>query len=262
MTNILNVIADSARIRTAEKKQTLSLPEMREISFSMCCNTGFPFEEALAGDDIGFICECKKASPSKGVISHKFPYLQIAQEYEKAGADCISVLTEPEWFLGSDEHLREIAASVSVPCLRKDFIVDEYMIYEAKTLGASAVLLICSLLDATTVRYFIEVCDSLGLSALVETHNEQEISKALKAGARLIGVNNRDLRNFTVDFRNSQRLRALVPQGILFAAESGIEKQEDINILREARVDAVLIGEAMMRAADKKSMLRDLRGGR
>ncbi|MDO9544450.1 MAG: indole-3-glycerol phosphate synthase TrpC [Synergistaceae bacterium] len=260
MTNILDTIADYTRFRIAEKKKTLPLSEIKKKAFSMCCNTGFPFEKALKVNDIGFICECKKASPSKGVIDTEFPYLKIAEDYEKAGADCISVLTEPKWFLGDDRYLKEIAESVFLPCLRKDFTVDEYMIYEAKTLGASAVLLICSLLEETRLKYFIDICESLGLSALVETHGEHEISAALKAGARMIGVNNRNLTNFTINMQNSKSLRSHVPERVLFVAESGIKTEEDINALREANVDAVLVGEILMRAADKKTMLRYLRG--
>lgn len=260
MVNILDTIADQTRVCVAEKKKAIPLSEIKKEAFSMCCTTGFPFERALKGDDIGFICECKKASPSKGIIAPEFPYLKIAKEYEEAGADCISVLTEPKWFLGDDRYLKEISELTSVPCLRKDFTIDEYMIYEAKTLGASAVLLICSLLEEVTLKYFIDICDSLGLSALVEAHDEYEISAALKAGARMIGINNRNLTNFTVDMQNSKRLRNLVPEGVLFVAESGIKTREDVNALRDANVNAVLIGEILMRAVDKKAMLRYLRG--
>lgn len=220
----------------------------------------FPFEKALRKPGISFICECKKASPSKGLIAPDFPYLKIAREYETAGADCISVLTEPKWFLGSDVYLREIVQAVSVPCLRKDFTVDEYMIYEAKVLGASAVLLICSILSEEQIREYLAVCETLGLSALVEAHDEEEVAKALRAGARIIGVNNRNLKDFTVDTNNSRRLRALIPAHILFVSESGVQGPEDVKRLAEVGVDAVLVGEALMRAEDKKAMLARLRG--
>ena len=209
---------------------------------------------------MSFICECKKASPSKGVIAEDFPYLQIAEEYEKAGADCISVLTEPKWFLGSDGYLREIAENVSVPCIRKDFTVDEYMIYEAKVLGAKAVLLICSILTGEQIRSYIEICDKLGISALVEAHNENEIKTAVNAGSRIIGVNNRNLSDFTVDTDNSRRMRELVPSDIIFVSESGVKNADDIKLLREAGADAVLIGETLMRADDKTAKLAELRG--
>ena len=204
---------------------------------------------------MSFICEVKKASPSKGLIAHDFPYVDIAKDYEAAGASAISVLTEPEYFLGSNEYLKEIRRHVSVPLLRKDFTVDPYQIFEAKVIGASAVLLICALLDTETLRTGIHLCDSLGMSALVEAHDEEEIKSALRAGARIIGVNNRNLKTFSVDFSNSIRLRSLVPDDVLFVAESGVKSADDIRLLHEAGVDGVLIGETLMRAADKKKIL-------
>lgn len=260
MANILDTIAEYAKERVAAAKMQLPLEELKQQALSMNCNTGFPFEKALLKDDISFICECKKASPSKGLIAENFPYLAIAKEYEAAGASCISVLTEPKWFLGSDAYLKEITDAVSTPCIRKDFTVDEYMIYEAKLLGASAVLLICALLPEETIKHYIEICDSLGLSALVEAHDEEEIAFAVRAGARIIGVNNRNLKDFTVDVHNSEHLRRLVPKSVLFVAESGIKTAADIEVLRKANVNAVLIGETLMKAADKKAMLDELRG--
>ncbi|MCH5256626.1 MAG: indole-3-glycerol phosphate synthase TrpC [Lachnospiraceae bacterium] len=260
MSTILDTIAEYARERVANAKKSRSLEEIKQLALSTDCNTNFPFEKALAADGISFICECKKASPSKGLIAENFPYLEIAKEYEAAGASCISVLTEPKWFLGSDEYLKEISAAVSIPCIRKDFTVDEYMIYEAKLLGASAVLLICSILSEADLKYYIGICDKLGLSALVEAHDEAEIKMAVEAGARIIGVNNRNLKNFTVDINNSGRLRHLVPENVLFVAESGINSRADVAALEDAKVDAVLIGETLMRAADKKAMLNELKG--
>lgn len=208
---------------------------------------------------MSFICECKKASPSKGLIEPDFRYLEIAREYEEAGADCISVLTEPKWFLGSDEYLKEIAKTVSIPCIRKDFTVDEYQIYQAKTLGAAAVLLICSILSEEQLGEYIKICDSLGISALVEIHNEKEAGMAVRAGARIIGVNNRNLKDFTVDTANSKKLRDLVPDNIIFVSESGVKSTDDIRAIREIGADAVLIGETLMRADDKKAKLDELR---
>lgn len=261
---ILQKIADDTRKRVEQEKQQVSLKEMEKQAWEIRSREPekqvFPFEQALSGTDIGFICECKKASPSKGLIAPDFPYLEIAKEYEAASASCISVLTEPRWFLGENRFLKEITDTVRIPCIRKDFTVDEYMIYEAKTLGASAVLLICSLLDTGTLRRFRELCDELGLSALVEAHDEREIDSALQAGARIIGVNNRNLKDFSVDVHNSERLRRLVPEEVLFVAESGIKTAKDIQVLREARVNGVLIGETLMRSADKKRMLEELRG--
>lgn len=257
---ILNQLADYARMRTEQTKTKIPLSTIKHKALSLPRGT-FAFENALKSQELSFICECKKASPSKGVIADDFPYLQIAKEYEKAGADCISVLTEPKWFLGSDEYLKEIAESVSIPCLRKDFTVDKYMIYEAKLLGAQAVLLICSILPTEIISEYINICDTLGISALVEAHNEDEVKSAVNAGARIIGVNNRNLKDFTVDTDNSRRMRDLVPSDILFVSESGVKYPEDIKALREIGVDAVLIGETLMRADDKKAKLDELRGG-
>ena len=220
----------------------------------------FSFEKIIAEGDISFICEVKRASPSKGMLVEEFPYVQIAKDYEEAGASCISVLTEPDYFKGDKQYLKEISENVTVPLIRKDFIIDEYMIYDAKIHGASCVLLICSLLDKETMEKYIEICDNLGMSALVEAHDEEEIQKAVEAGARMIGVNNRDLKTFTVDIGNSERLRKLVPDNILFIAESGIKTNADINRLRKAKVNGVLIGETFMKAENKKEMLQKLRG--
>lgn len=256
---ILDKLADHARERVAAAKKKLSLDEVKRLALELPKGS-FEFEKALKKDDIAFICECKKASPSKGIIADDFPYLQIAKDYEAAGADCISVLTEPKWFLGSDEYLREIAENVSIPCIRKDFTVDEYMIYEAKLLGAGAVLFICSILSQQQISEYIGICDSLGISALVEAHDEAELRAAVASGARIIGVNNRNLKDFSVDTSNSRRLRELAPEAVSFVSESGVQSAEDIRLLREAGVNAVLIGETLMRAADKKSKLAELKG--
>lgn len=256
---ILDQLADHARQRTELAKQKISADEIRSMAMSLP-EGGFEFEKALKKLDISFICECKKASPSKGLIAPNFPYLKIAKEYEQAGADCISVLTEPKWFLGADEYLREIAKSVTIPCIRKDFTVDEYMIYEAKLLGAKAVLLICSILEASDIKRYIEICDSLGLSALVEAHDENEVKTALNVGARIIGVNNRNLKDFSVDTENSRRLRELIPPSVVFVSESGVRNADDVQTLRSIGADAVLIGETLMRAEDKKSKLLELKG--
>ena len=257
--NILEQLAAYARIRVEQAKAVRPLADVKAAALAQP-KGDFAFEKALAQPGVRFICECKRASPSKGLIAPVFPYLDIAKEYAAAGADAISVLTEPKWFLGSDEYLQQIAAAVPVPCLRKDFTVDEYMIYEAKLLGASAVLLICSLLDTETLHQYLGICDTLGLSALVEAHDEQEIASAAAAGARVIGVNNRNLKNFTVDVTNSLALRQKAPPGVLFVAESGITSPSDVSALRAAGVDAVLVGEALMRAPDKAAALAALRG--
>ena len=256
---ILEQLAAHARERVAAAKERLSEAEIKEQAYALP-KGDFSFERALKKSGISFICECKKASPSKGLIAPDFPYLQIAKAYEAAGADCISVLTEPKWFLGSDSYLSEIAAAVKLPCLRKDFTVDPYMIYEAKLLGASAVLLIVSILNEAQLRESITICDLLGLSALVEAHSENEVAAAVRAGARIIGVNNRNLKDFSVDTENSKRLRNLVPRDILFVSESGVRTAEDVSRLRQIGADAVLVGETLMRAADKTQKLNELRG--
>ncbi len=256
---ILDQLAAHAKERTELAKAAVSPEELRERARSLP-SRDFAFEKALKKDDIAFICECKKASPSKGLIAPDFPYLQIAREYEAAGADCISVLTEPKWFLGSGRYLEQISAAVSIPCLRKDFTVDDYMIYEARLFGASAVLLICSILNEAQLKAYIGVCDSLGLSALVEAHDETEIRMAINAGARIIGVNNRNLKDFSVDTENSRRLREKIPPDVLFVSESGVNGPQDVANLRAIGADAVLVGEALMRAPDKKAKLAELRG--
>lgn len=257
--NILDQLADYARQRVEEAKRQTPLAEIKQQALALP-KGDFRFEKALAKPGLSFICECKKASPSKGLIAADFPYLQIAKEYEAAGADAISVLTEPKWFLGRDNYLKEIASAVSTPCLRKDFTVDDYMIYEAKLLGASAVLLLCAILDDAQLREYLALCDGLGLSALVEAHDEAEVDRALNAGARILGVNNRDLKNFTVDAENSRRLRARIPEDVLFVSESGVRTAEDVARLAAIGADAVLIGETLMRAPDKTAKLRELKG--
>ena len=256
---ILNRLAEHALERIAQAKKERPPAEICREALSLP-KGDFSFEKALSGKDLAFICECKRASPSRGMIAESFPYLEIASDYEAAGAEAISVLTEPKWFLGDNRYLREIASAVSVPCLRKDFTVDEYMIYEAKLLGASAVLLIVTILDESRLRDYLAVCDGLGLSALVEAHDEQEVEAALRAEARIIGVNNRNLKDFSVDHDNSRRLRQLIPRGVLFVSESGIRGAEDVQAARSFGTDAVLVGEVLMCAADRRAKLAELRG--
>ena len=258
---ILDEIAAAAKVRIEQDKNNITFDTMKHLAQAINQNTGFPFEKAITEKGIHFICEVKKASPSKGIIAEDFPYTEIARDYEEAGASCISVLTEPDFFKGSDVYLTEIKQLVSIPVLRKDFILDPYQIYQAKVIGADCILLIASLLPEDTIREYIKLCDSLGLSALVEAHDEREIASAVLAGARMIGVNNRNLKTFEVDISNSERLRKLVPEHILFVAESGIKSCSDIEQLRNAKVNAVLIGETLMKSPDKKKMLQELRGG-
>ena len=257
---ILDQLADCARQRVATARAARPIEVIRREALALP-KGDYPFERALSGDDLAFICECKRASPSKGLIAPDFPCLDIAKDYAAAGAEAISVLTEPKWFLGSDAYLREIAAAVPVPCLRKDFTVDEYMLFAAKLLGRSAALLICAILDEARLKDYIQICDGLGLSALVEVHDAAEAETALKAGARIIGVNNRNLRDFTVDAGNSRRLRALIPEDVLFVSESGVKDVSDVRAARDMGADAVLVGEALMRAVHRRAKLAELRGG-
>ena len=255
---ILDELAAYAKERVQRAQAVKSLEDVRRQALALPRGE-HSFYKALGKPELSFICECKKASPSKGIIAQSFPYLEISKRYQQAGADCISVLTEPKWFLGRDAYLQEIAQNVQLPCLRKDFIVDEYMLYQAKLLGAAAVLLICTLLNEEQLRKYLAICEQLGMDALVEAHDEQEVQLALRVGARIIGVNNRNLKDFTVDMENSRRLRALVPPEVLFVAESGVRNAEDVRRLKSIGVDAVLIGEALMRAPDIAGLLRELK---
>lgn len=256
---ILDSLADFARVRVEQLKLNKPLAEIQKLALALPA-ADFIFEKALKSSDIKIIAEIKKASPSKGLISADFKPIVQAQAYDKAGVAAISVLTEPKYFLGSDEYLKAVKRVVSVPVLRKDFTVDAYQLYEAKIMGADAVLLICALLDVKTIKSYLEICDVLGMSALVETHNAREIKMALDAGARVIGVNNRNLKDFTVDINNSVNLRKLVPADKIFISESGMKTREDIARLEEAGVNAVLIGETLMRSSNIKKMLDELRG--
>lgn len=258
---ILDKIADATKRRVQALKETKPPEKIIEEALSIETTRPLAFEKALTGEGMAFICEVKKASPSKGIISQEFPYLEIAQAYEQGGAKAISVLTEPHFFLGRDQYLKEIRACVNIPILRKDFIIDSYQIYEAKVLGADAVLLICSLLDLESLKNYLQLADSLGLSALVETHTEEEIERALEAGARIIGINNRNLKTFEVDLQTTISLRRHVPREKILVSESGIQTEEDIERLRRSQVDAVLIGEALMRRRDKAALLEKLAKG-
>ena len=258
--NILEEIAQKTRERIAAEMQQKPQEELEKEAYAMDTDTGFPFEKAVKEGSLSFICEVKKASPSKGLIAEDFPYVQIAKEYELGGASAVSVLTEPFYFMGSDSYLKEIKKEISLPVLRKDFTINEYMVYQAKVIGADAVLLICAILDDTDLKRLLETAHSLGLSALVEAHDEEEVKRAVKAGARLIGVNNRDLKTFQVDIRNSLRLRKLVPEDVIFVSESGIKGKEDISELAANGTDGVLVGETMMRAGgDRVSVLKGFR---
>ncbi|MBR2765884.1 MAG: indole-3-glycerol phosphate synthase TrpC [Blautia sp.] len=256
---ILDQLAEHARERVRQDRRNLGLEEIREMALSAGRGNGEAFYRAVAKPGMRFICEVKKASPSKGVIDPVFDYMNIAAAYEEAGADCISCLTEPKWFMGSDEIFSRIRGAVKTPMLRKDFVVDEYQLYQSRLMGADCVLLICSLLDMDTIRRYSGICEQLGLAVLTETHDEKEIRSAVNAGARMIGVNNRNLRDFTVDLGNAVRLREMIPESCLYVSESGVRGPEDVAVLAEAGADAVLVGEALMRAEDKNAFLQRLK---
>ena len=257
---ILDKIIEATKIRVAQEKQVESPEAVKAAALALPSDTGFPFEAALRQQDFNFICEVKKASPSKGIIAEHFPYLDIAKEYEVAGAAAISVLTEPDFFKGDKKYLQEIASTVKIPVLRKDFIIDEYQIYQAKVWGASAILLICACLDVPMLTKFRELADSLGLASLVEAHDEKEVQMAIDCGARIIGVNNRNLKDFTVDVQNSVRLRNLVQDDVIFVSESGLETPEDIQVLRDNNIGVALMGETFMRSPNKVEKLAYLYG--
>lgn len=257
---ILDKIVEATKVRVAQEKEVETPEAVKAAALALPPDTGFPFEAALRQQDFNFICEVKKASPSKGIIAEHFPYLEIAKEYEVAGAAAISVLTEPDFFKGDKKYLQEIASTVKIPVLRKDFIIDEYQIYQAKVWGASAILLICACLDVPTLTKFRELADSLGLSSLVEAHDEVEVQMAIDCGARIIGVNNRNLKDFTVDVQNSVRLRNLVQDDVIFVSESGLETPEDIQVLRDNNIGVALMGETFMRSPNKIEKLAYLYG--
>ncbi len=260
MMNILDEIAAHARERVAAAKEARGIEETRELALRDGRAGGAAFLSALKKPGLSFICEVKRASPSKGLIARDFPYVEIAREYELAGADAVSCLTEPKWFLGSDRIFGEIRREIAIPMLRKDFTVDEYQLYEAKVMGADAVLLICAILDTATVARYLQICASLGLAALVEAHDEAEIRSASAAGAKIIGVNNRNLKDFSVDLGNTARLRDLIPPDVVFVAESGVTCPADAAKLRALGADAVLMGEALMRSGDKAGLLAQMKG--
>lgn len=257
---ILDTIVEATKIRVAKEKEMETPEAVKAAALALPSDTGFPFEAALRQQDFNFICEVKKASPSKGIIAEHFPYLDIAKEYEVAGAAAISVLTEPDFFKGDKKYLQEIASAVKIPVLRKDFIIDEYQIYQAKVWGASAILLICACLDVPMLTKFRELADSLGLASLVEAHDEKEVQMAIDCGARIIGVNNRNLKDFTVDVQNSVRLRNLVQDDVIFVSESGLETPEDIQVLRDNNIGVALMGETFMRSPNKVEKLAYLYG--
>lgn len=256
---ILEQLSAHAAKRVEEDKKIIDLEKMKEMASDLPHESGRSFSANLKKEGISLICEVKKASPSKGIIDPVFDYMTIAKEYEAAGADCMSVLTEPKWFLGSDAIFTEIRGAVEIPMIRKDFTVDEYQIYQAKHMGADCVLLICAITGPDSLKHYLKVCRDLGLDALVETHDEAEIKMAVNAGAEIIGVNNRNLKDFSVDFENAARLRDMIPRECIYVAESGVKGPSDLALLKKIGADAVLMGEVLMRAEDRKAAIKEMR---
>lgn len=253
---ILDDIVKSTKIRLETLTAKTPLAEVKEKALSLPTTTDFPFKKALGKSGLSFICEVKKASPSKGIIAEDFPYLDIAKEYQKAGADAVSVLTEPDFFKGDSRYLKEIAEEIPLPCIRKDFVISEYQIYEAKILGAKAILLICAILTDEDLKKYLDLAHSLGLSALVETHDKEEVERALKTGAEIIGVNNRNLKTFEVSLEHTKELFKYIPNDKIKVSESGIHTEKDIEFVKSCGADAVLIGEAFMRSENKQDLMR------
>ena len=258
---MLDEIVFKTKERVMELKRKKPLEELKKEVSVMDISHDFPFKKALKDSPIAVIAEVKRASPSKGMIAEDFDYLSIAKEYEKSGASAVSVLTEPFFFKGSDDYLKEIAEGISLPVLRKDFIIDEYMIWQSKLLGASAVLLIASILSTVELKTYLDLAHELGLSAIVEAHDADEIRRAMIVGAEIVGVNNRNLNDFSVNIENSISLRRCVSGDVVFVSESGIKTAQDVRKLKENNVDAVLIGETLMKCNDRKAMISELKYG-
>jgi len=253
--DILRKIVEYKKEEVEKVKKQFNLSEV--ISEAEKLKVSFNFKEALSGKGINIIAEVKKASPSKGVIREDFDPVEIAKSYERGGARAISVLTDKQFFQGSPFYLRQVSEAVRLPVLRKDFIIDEFQIYGAKVLGAASFLLIVSILSDPQLRDFIELGRELGMEPLVETHTAEEVERALKAGAEIIGVNNRDLKTFSVSLETSISLAPLIKgAGKVMVSESGIRTEKDIKRLRKAGVDAFLVGETLMRSENPEEVLK------
>lgn len=219
--------------------------------------SNFKFHRTIENNSFSIIAEIKKASPSKGMIDKAFDYKQIAKDYKEAGVNCISVLTEPYHFSGRNEYIQTVKQISELPVLRKDFIIDEIQIYESVLLGADCILLICKALSLKQLTKFLQIAETLQLSALVEAHTLEDVTMALQANAKMIGVNNRDLQTFEVDLQTSLTLRESVPSDVMFVSESGIKTVNDIKRIKTGNINAVLIGETLMRSKDKKMLIKE-----
>lgn len=258
---IIDDIVASTFERVAENKKRNSIDKLARLAFEKPINKDYPFEKALRNKaNLAYIMEIKRCVPTKGEITRNFDYKSIAKEYEDIGATAISVMTEPDYFKGDDDFLAEIARIVKIPVLRDDFIVDEYMVYESKLLGADAITLICSVLDEITLMRCLNLAENLGMSAVVEAHSSMQVKKALRVGAKIIAVNNCDLRNFEIDMNNSLELQKMIPEDVIFISRSGVKTYQDICKLEENNVNAVMVGEVLMRSHDKRKTFEILQG--
>ncbi|MDW7650799.1 MAG: indole-3-glycerol phosphate synthase TrpC [Bacillota bacterium] len=251
-------IAAKKKQRVIAAKCRLPLEQLKE-SLTAAGSPG-KFRAALTAPGISVIAEIKRASPSKGDFGLRVPITELAGQYEAGGASAISVLTEEDFFLGSQEDLTAVRQTVTLPVLRKDFVIDAYQLYETRALNADAVLLIAGFLPEKQLAGYLEICEELGLAALVETHNQEEIKLALRAGANILGINNRDLRTFRTDINRTVRLAGLIPDDVVLVSESGIHTAEDIKMLTLAGADAVLVGESLVKSADAAAKIREFSG--
>ena len=256
---ILDDLVTATKKRMAAEKRIYSLEELKQQSQKAPMKNPQLIVDKLLEPKLTFIAEIKKASPSKGVIVQDFPYLEIAQEYQANKIDMISVLTEPDYFQGNLKYLQQITQEVDLPVLRKDFTIDSYMIYQAKIAQASLILLIVAILSDGQLKDYLKLAKELGLAAIVEVHDETELKRALRAKSKIIGINNRNLKDFSVNFNNSLKLKKLIPADIPVIAESGIKTKTDIKLLKKAGINGVLIGETFMKAKNKAEIINDFK---
>lgn len=261
---ILDDIVERRKEQLAREAGEISRASIKSMACDALCdysNIKTKFSAALSEERLGFICEVKKASPSKGLICEDFQPLKIAQEYQHAGANAISCLTEEYYFKGSNKYLKEIAENVNLPVLRKDFIFDDYQIAAAKVMGASAILLIAGILSKSQLADYLDYADSLALECLVEVHDEEELQKVLDTNAHIIGINNRNLKTFEVDLATTGRLAGFIPEDKIIVSESGIKNNEDCRNVKALGADAVLIGETLMRSGNIQQTFEQLSSG-
>jgi len=257
----LDKIVATKQQEVALLKEQLTIADMGKLIASLPPCLGF--ERALTtgrNRKMGLIAEVKKASPSKGLIRSDFEPVSLAKSYANAGADCISVLTDVDYFQGSNDYLQAVRAAVGVPILRKDFTIDMHQIYQARTIGADAILLIAAILTTEQMRHFSQEAQAIGLDVLVEVHDKDELDRALELSTTLIGINNRNLKTFITDLKTTEELIAYIPKGVTVVSESGISKPSEVAYLQSVGVEALLIGEHFMRQPVVEQAVHDLMG--